>query len=77
MDGEKKREQHGNSDKVGTGRPAGLARERGGRDSGAGGTARTLDSEQVRALLGAIFFTLSLLYVVKTIAAATRETRQR
>ena len=35
-----------------------------------------LDSEQVRALLGAIFFALSVLYVVKTIAAATRETRQ-
>jgi hypothetical protein len=35
-----------------------------------------LDSEQVRALLGAIFFVLSVLYVVKTIAAATRETRQ-
>ena len=34
-----------------------------------------LDSEQVRALLGAIFFALSVLYVVKTIAAATRETR--
>jgi hypothetical protein len=35
-----------------------------------------LDSEQVRALLGAIFFALSVLYVVKTIAAATRETRK-
>jgi hypothetical protein len=35
-----------------------------------------LDSEHVRALLGAIFFALSVLYVVKTIAAATRETRQ-
>src|SRR5512132_3356178 len=34
-------ERHGHSDKVGTGRPAGLAREGGGRDSGAGGTART------------------------------------
>ena len=36
-----------------------------------------LDSEQVRALLGAVFFVLSVLYVVKTIAAATRATRQR
>ena len=36
-----------------------------------------LDSEQVRALLGAVFFLLSVLYVVKTIAAATRETRKR
>jgi hypothetical protein len=32
-----------------------------------------LDSEQVRALLGAIFFVLSVLYVVKTFAAATRQ----
>jgi hypothetical protein len=30
----------------------------------------------VRALLGAVFFVLSVLYVGKTIAAATRETRQ-
>ena len=29
-----------------------------------------------RALLGGIFFALSVLYVVKTIAAATRERRQ-
>ena len=36
-----------------------------------------LGSEQVRALLGAVFFVLSVLYVVKTIAAATREPRQR
>jgi hypothetical protein len=35
-----------------------------------------LDSEQVRALLGAAFFVLSVLYVVKTFAAATREMRQ-
>jgi hypothetical protein len=28
-----------------------------------------LDSEQVRALLGAVFFVLSVLYVVKTVAA--------
>lgn len=35
-----------------------------------------LDSEQVRALLGAVFFVLSVVYVVKTLAAATREARQ-
>lgn len=35
-----------------------------------------LDSEQVRAVLGGIFFVLSVLYVVKAIAAATRETQQ-
>ena len=35
-----------------------------------------LDADQVRALLGAVFFVLSVLYVVKTVAAATREARQ-
>jgi hypothetical protein len=35
-----------------------------------------LDADQVRALLGGVFFVLSVLYVAKTIAAATRETRQ-
>ena len=35
-----------------------------------------LDSEQVRALLGAVFFVLSVVYVVKTLTAATREARQ-
>jgi hypothetical protein len=35
-----------------------------------------LDSEQVRGLVGAIFFALSVLYVVMRIAATTRETRQ-
>ncbi len=35
-----------------------------------------LDAEQVRALLGAVFFVLSVLYVVKTVSAATREARQ-
>ena len=47
MDGENEREQHGHSDKVGTGWPTGLARA------------------------------LSLVYVVKTIAAATRERAER
>jgi hypothetical protein len=35
-----------------------------------------LDSEQVRAVLGAVFFVLSVVYVVKTLTAATREARQ-
>ena len=35
-----------------------------------------LDSEQVRALLGIVFFVLSVVYVVKTLTAATREARQ-
>ena len=35
-----------------------------------------LTSEQVRAVLGAVFFVLSVLYVVKTVTAATRETRE-
>jgi len=34
-----------------------------------------LGSEQVRAALGALFFVLSVMYVVKTISAATRELR--
>jgi hypothetical protein len=36
-----------------------------------------LDADQVRALLGSVFFVLSVLYVVKTVAAATREARER
>ena len=35
-----------------------------------------LEMDQVRALLGGVFFALSVLYVTKTIAAATRERRQ-
>jgi hypothetical protein len=35
-----------------------------------------LDADQVRALLGAVFFVLSVLYIVKTVAAATREARE-
>ena len=34
-----------------------------------------LEPEQVRALLGALFFVLSVLYVAKTLSAAARETR--
>ena len=34
-----------------------------------------LDEEQVRAVLGAAFFVLSVLYVVKTISEATRRAR--
>ena len=35
-----------------------------------------LDSEQVRALLGTVFFALSVVYVIKTLTAAARETRE-
>jgi hypothetical protein len=35
-----------------------------------------LDSDQVRAVLGAVFFVLSVVYVVKTLTAATREARK-
>ena len=35
-----------------------------------------LDADQVRALLGAVFFVLAVLYIVKTVAAATREARE-
>lgn len=32
-----------------------------------------LDEEQVRAAIGALFFVLAVMYVVKTVMAATRE----
>jgi hypothetical protein len=35
-----------------------------------------LNSEQVRAVLGAVFFVLSVVYVVKTLTAAAREAQQ-
>jgi hypothetical protein len=35
-----------------------------------------LESEQIRALLGAAFFVLSVVYVVKTLTAAARAARQ-
>ena len=35
-----------------------------------------LDEDQVRAIVGAAFFVLAVLYVVKTISAATRQARQ-
>ncbi len=34
-----------------------------------------LDADQVRAALGALFFALSVSYVAKTLAAASRELR--
>jgi hypothetical protein len=34
-----------------------------------------LNVEQVRATLGALFFVLSVIYVVQTVRAATREAR--
>jgi hypothetical protein len=35
-----------------------------------------LDEDQVRAVIGAVFFVLAVIYVVKTISAATREARR-
>ena len=35
-----------------------------------------LKEEQVRAVVGAVFFVLSVIYIVKTISAATRQARQ-
>ena len=35
-----------------------------------------VDEEQVRAIVGAAFFVLAVLYVVKTISAATQQARQ-
>ena len=34
-----------------------------------------LNAEQVRATLGALFFVLSVIYIVQTVRAATREAR--
>ena len=34
-----------------------------------------LEEKQVRALIGAVFFVLSLVYVMKTISAAARQAR--
>ena len=34
-----------------------------------------LEEDQVRAVIGAAFFVLALIYVVKTISAATRQAR--
>lgn len=34
-----------------------------------------LDGEQIRAAVGALFFALSVIYVVKTVSAASRELR--
>lgn len=34
-----------------------------------------LDEDQVRAAIGAVFFVLAVIYVVKTISAATRQAR--
>jgi hypothetical protein len=34
-----------------------------------------LDEDQVRAVIGAAFFVLALIYVVRTIGAATRQAR--
>jgi hypothetical protein len=35
-----------------------------------------LEEDQVRAIIGAAFFVLSVVYVAKTIAAATRRVRE-
>ena len=36
-----------------------------------------LDEDQVRAVIGAAFFVLAVIYVVKTISEATRQVRTR
>ena len=35
-----------------------------------------LDEDQVRAVIGVAFFVLAVIYIVKTISAATRQARQ-
>lgn len=67
---------------MGTATKLGQAGLQGWREKVADGIAEPVaqrapvTSEQVRAVLGAVFFVLSVLYVVKTVTAATRETRQ-
>jgi hypothetical protein len=36
-----------------------------------------LDEDQVRAALGALFFGLAVMYVIRTVMTATREMRRR
>jgi hypothetical protein len=36
-----------------------------------------IQEDQVRAVVGAAFFALAVIYVLKTISAATRQARQR
>jgi hypothetical protein len=35
-----------------------------------------IDEDQVRAVIGAAFFVFAVIYIVKTISAATRQARQ-
>jgi hypothetical protein len=35
-----------------------------------------LDEDQVRAVIGGAFFVLAVIYVIKTLSAATRQARQ-
>ena len=35
-----------------------------------------LNEDQVRAVIGAAFFVLAVIYIIKTISAATRQARQ-
>jgi hypothetical protein len=35
-----------------------------------------LDEDQVRAVIGGAFFVLAVIYIVKTVSAATRQARQ-
>jgi hypothetical protein len=53
----------------------------GWRDKVADGISRPVarrapvEEDQVRAVIGAVFFVLAVIYVAKTISAATRQTR--
>jgi hypothetical protein len=59
----------------------GQTRLQGWREKVADGVSRPVASrapveeDQVRAVIGAVFFVLALIYVAKTISAATRQAR--
>ena len=67
---------------MGTGTELGQMGLQGWREKVADGIARPvanrapLEEDQVRALIGAAFFVLAVIYVAKTISAATRPARR-
>ena len=61
---------------LGTDGTAGLARELADGISQPVANRAPLQEEQVRAIIGAAFFVLSVIYVAKTISAATRRARE-
>ena len=68
--------QRGHGDKFGSGGPAGVAARAADGIADPVAKLAPLETEQVRALVGAAFFVLAVTYVLKTLTAATREARQ-